>query len=147
MELDRKEYLYSEIREHLPYLSEAQLEKIYKVIFNKTIKNPERQKMRTIFLKGYKQYFKADYYWTAKDSAALSQLHSKIKSRSDEGGSQFIVDSFRAYLNQALQDKWISEHFDMSILNSQFNKIYRNGLNRKETTDTTRKEFEQWLGS
>ncbi len=68
------------------------------------------------------------YYWEAKDASNMKQLLKKITFSRTQRDKPLPVDedslivALEAFLN-AINDKWILEHFTVPILNSQYNSI------------------------
>lgn len=139
---DRYTILYEKIRDHLPYLSEDQLEKVYKVIFNKVPTDPTRIKMQACFMDSYQKAFNTSYYWNgAKDWANLRQIQTKIKKKAKTKDPEVIIINFVALLRAAYLDKWIRENYEVGIINSKFNTLVKNG---KQFNDNTRKTIDSF---
>lgn len=82
--------------------------------------------IKKIFSERYYELFNATYYWKAKDAGACEQLIKQVKSllrtRSPDFTDENVIETAR-YIISNITDKWILEHFSMTVINSQFNEI------------------------
>ena len=83
-------------------------------------------KLKQIFDEGYNKMFGEDFYWSAKEVKALTEITDKLKfkmkAKNIEISDDQIINSFTAFLNN-ITDKWILQNFSPSIINSKFNEI------------------------
>ena len=94
-------------------------------------------KARLLFENHVKTIFSSDYYWTAKDAGAMTQLLQKITfSRTQKEMS--IDDDSMLYALQALlssiKEGWIFDNFSVTNINSKYNEIVshaKNGNNQQ----------------
>lgn len=83
-------------------------------------------KARFLFEKHFKDTFGVDYYWTAKDAGAMSQLLQKIifsrtqKKMSVDDDS--VLSALQVFL-QSIKEGWIFENFSATNINSKYNEI------------------------
>ena len=72
------------------------------------------------------QLFGSDYYWTAKDAGAMSQLLQKLKFQREQKQMDVAEDSILyalQYLLSSIKEGWIFENFSVTNINSKFNEI------------------------
>ena len=97
-------------------------------------------KARLLFEQHFRETFGADYYWTAKDAGAMSQLLNKLKFQREQKKMDVSDDSLLyalQYLLSSVKEGWIFDNFSVTNINSKFNEIIsqaRNGSNRKPDT-------------
>ena len=92
--------------------------------------NPKQQSLHTtmkeLFLQFYSETKKTNYYWAAKDGAALKQLIGKIsfsiKGSGGEPSDEAVKDAMMALLHKN-NDPWVTENLSMTNLNSKYNEI------------------------
>lgn len=88
--------------------------------------SPINAKAREIFVNKYKELCGEDYYWKAKDAGCMSTLLKQIKfSRKSKGmdiSDQGIIEGLAAFLDH-IKDSFILNHFEVSMLISQYNSI------------------------
>lgn len=141
--MNRREVLLSKIREVLDHLPEETLDAIYGITFGTTLPNPTRQKMKELFLEGYKSMPPhKDYYWRAKDSKALQQIHCAIQRQTDTSDPEANILSFKQLLNTAYKNDFISNKFDLTIINSQFNILSREMVETNISYEQVRKNLQ-----
>lgn len=98
-------------------------------------------KARLLFEQHFRETFGADYYWTAKDAGAMSQLLNKLKFQREQKKMDVSDDSLLyalQYLLSSVKEGWIFDNFSVTNINSKFNEIIsqaRNGSNRKTDTE------------
>ena len=98
-------------------------------------------KARLLFEQHFRETFGADYYWTAKDAGAMSQLLNKLKFQREQKKMDVSDDSLLyalQYLLSSVKEGWIFDNFSVTNINSKFNEIIsqaRNGSNRKIDTE------------
>ena len=83
-------------------------------------------KARSLFETHYRQLFGSDYYWTAKDAGAMSQLLQKLKFQREQKQMDVAEDSILyalQYLLSSIKEGWIFENFSVTNINSKFNEI------------------------
>lgn len=97
-------------------------------------------KARLLFEQHFRETFGADYYWTAKDAGAMSQLLNKLKFQREQKKMDVSDDSLLyalQYLLSSVKEGWIFDNFSVTNINSKFNEIVaqaKNGNNRKPDT-------------
>lgn len=97
-------------------------------------------KARLLFEQHFRETFGADYYWTAKDAGAMSQLLNKLKFQREQKKMDVSDDSLLyalQYLLSSVKEGWIFDNFSVTNINSKFNEIVaqaKNGNNRKLDT-------------
>lgn len=83
-------------------------------------------KARLAFEEHYRQVFGSDYYWTAKDAGAMSQLLQKLKFQREQKQMDVADESILyalQYLLSSVKEGWIFENFSVTNINSKFNEI------------------------
>lgn len=97
-------------------------------------------KARLLFELHFRETFGADYYWTAKDAGAMSQLLNKLKFQREQKKMDVSDDSLLyalQYLLSSVKEGWIFDNFSVTNINSKFNEIVaqaKNGNYRKPDT-------------
>ena len=84
-----------------------------------------------------------EYYYTAKDAAAVKQILDKIRfcmPEAERDHEDIVLANFKAFANAIFYggriDGWLRDNLSLSIINSKFNEIHnllRNGKSRKDT--------------
>lgn len=68
-----------------------------------------------------------EYVFDGTQGRHLKQLIAKVKSKVSQKGieptDENVLNSFKGFLSH-LNDQWILEHLEISIINSKFNVIY-----------------------
>lgn len=83
-------------------------------------------KARTLFCDYFKETYGSDYYWTAKDSGAMSQLLKKLRFQREQKQMDISDESLLyalQYLLSSIKEGWIFENFSVTNINSKFNEI------------------------
>ena len=83
-------------------------------------------KARSLFETHYRRLFGSDYYWTAKDAGAMSQLLQKLKFQREQKQMDVAEESILyalQYLLSSIKEGWIFENFSVTNINSKFNEI------------------------
>lgn len=83
-------------------------------------------KARFIFESHFKQVFGNDYYWTARDAGAMSQLLQKLRFQREQKQLDISDESILyalQYLLSSIKEGWIFENFSVANINSKFNEI------------------------
>ena len=92
--------------------------------------SPVHKLIKADFLKYYSWAKKTEYYFEAKDGAAIKglilKIRFKLKELNIEETDQNIQASFQEFLKGVWNSKeqWIKDKFTLTILNSQFNEQY-----------------------
>ena len=89
-------------------------------------------KARFLFQHHFRETFGSDYYWTAKDAGAMSQLLKKLKFQREQKEMDVSDDSILyalQYLLSSVREGWIFENFSVTNINSKFNEIIANARN------------------
>lgn len=88
--------------------------------------DPAFSEAKNIFTSKYKSLFGQDYYWQAKDAGCMTKLLSQIRfSRKSKGLSddvEGVIEGLKKFLDY-IKDDFILNHFDVSMLVSQYNSI------------------------
>lgn len=97
---------------------------------------------RLIFEREYLQNKGNDYYFAAKDAAAIKQLIGKIRKfmpDEDKNNDNVLEYNFTAFiqaiLNSGKVEKWVLDNLSLPVINSKFNEIYaqlKNGTSRQQ---------------
>ena len=77
-------------------------------------------KARSLFETYYRQLFGSDYYWTAKDAGAMSQLLQKLKFQREQKQMDVADESILyalQYLLLSIKEGWIFENFSVTNIN------------------------------
>lgn len=98
---------------------------------------------RLIFEKEYSSVKGEDYYYTAKDAAALKQLLAKIKSKmpdEEKENEDALETNFAVFIHAIFAsgkvEKWIIDNLSLPVINGKFNEIYyqlKNGTTRQQS--------------
>ena len=84
------------------------------------------KKARIAFEEHYRQVFGSEYYWTAKDAGAMSQLLQKLRFQREQKqmdvSDESVLYALR-YLLASIREGWIFENFSVTNINSKFNEI------------------------
>lgn len=82
--------------------------------------------LRKNFEQAYYDMTEQAYYWTAKDAKHLSQLIKKLefsfKQKNGHTPSENEIESSFNLLLEKLPE-WYKNHFEVAIINSQYNQI------------------------
>lgn len=97
---------------------------------------------RLVFEREYLQKKGNDYYFAAKDAAAIKQLIGKIRKfmpDEDKNNDDVLEYNFTAFiqaiLNSGKVEKWVLDNLSLPVINSKFNEIYaqlKNGTSRQQ---------------
>ena len=86
-----------------------------------------------IWLKFYRDKTGQNYILDGKQCSHLKQLVKKISVKTTEHSiapsDENILNSFRAFL-YSIKNQWIIDNLDISIVNSKFNVIYNEAINK-----------------
>lgn len=112
------------------------LEKIENLDFKKSesknlkrapAQNPIYSAMVSVWFKFYSEKFKVKPEFKSFQGAKIKSIQEKLKSKSEEFQTEWTAevatDAFRQFLEIAYSDKWLSDHFELQNLDSQFNSI------------------------
>jgi len=109
-----------------------------------------RLKIKKVFLDFYKNETDgSNYYWSAKDSAALIRLIKKINLKIEErypknpNKDDFIIDGF-THLIYSITDKWILNNLSITIIDSKFNDIFLQ-LKRRQNEKNNKSAEQQFI--
>ncbi len=84
------------------------------------------KKARLAFEEHCRQVFGSEYYWTAKDAGAMSQLLQKLRFQREQKqmdvSDESVLYALR-YLLSSIREGWIFENFSVTNINSKFNEI------------------------
>lgn len=96
---------------------------------------------RKAFEDHFRNTFGEEYYWTAKDAGAMSQLLNKLKFQRKQKKMDVSDDSILyalQYLLSSVKEGWIFENFSVTNINSKFNEIVaqaKKSTSSKSATD------------
>jgi hypothetical protein len=86
-----------------------------------------------IWLKFYKEKTGQNYILDGKQCSHLKQLikkvHVKTVDHSIDPSDENVLNSFKALL-YSIKNRWIIDNLDISIVNSKFNVIYNEAINK-----------------
>lgn len=107
--------------------------------------NPLITKGRELFEKKYASLYNADYYWQAKDAAAMEALTKKITFARKQKGvgvtEEEVMSALEALLS-SITDAWLIKNFSVTNINSKYNEIVAQAkakMNNYGTTDKNTK--------
>lgn len=93
--------------------------------------NPYHKPAVEIWFQYYKSRTGENYLMDGKQAASLKQLLKKIEAKVIERGMEVneynIINSLKGFLI-TIQDKWILDNLDISLVNSKFNSLYVNAI-------------------
>lgn len=82
-----------------------------------------------------------EYVFDGMQGKHLKQLISKIKTKVTQKGieptDENVMNSFRGFLSH-LNDSWILDHLEISLVNSKFNVIYAKAIKSNPFTSASR---------
>ena len=108
--------------------------------------------IKKLFKEKYLELFDAEYYWKAKDAGAceqfIKQTNALLRSRSPDYTDKDTIEAAQ-FIFKSISDKWILEHFELSIINSKFNEIVAqikksSKQSTTKATDITNQILEEW---
>ncbi len=84
---------------------------------------------KEIFSNIFKQHKGTDYYWSAKDMAAIVGILKQIRTQmsdEDRGNLGMLADNFQIFIQMIFtkSDDWIKANASPAIIHSKFNEIY-----------------------
>lgn len=89
--------------------------------------NPYHKQAVLIWFEYYKSRTGETYLMDGKQAASMKQLLKKIEAKVSDRGMEVneynILNSLKGFL-VTIQDKWILENLDISMVNAKFNVIY-----------------------
>jgi hypothetical protein len=89
----------------------------------------------------YRQKTGEEYVFDGKSGFHLKQLlkkvETKVKQKGMEPSPENILNSLRGFLF-SINDQWILDHLDVSLINSKFNVIYTNAVRQSPFTSASR---------
>lgn len=102
-----------------------------------------QNELRLIFEEHYLTTKNIKYYYTGKDAGNLKQIINKIKNASakESPADEDIINGFKYILNN-IQDTWILDNLDLSILNSKFTIILSQLKNGKQPITNGKPKFD-----
>lgn len=93
-------------------------------------------KARLIFESHFRETFKDEYYWTAKDAGAMSGIIKKITYSREKKqlpvDDESLLSALKIFLS-SIQEGWIYENFSAPNINSKFNEIVSSARKKNET--------------
>lgn len=106
----------------------------------KEIPKEINKRARKLFEGHYNRMFSENYYWTAKDAGAMSQLLRKLVFQREQKNmdvSDDLVLYALQYLLDSIQEGWIFENFSVTTINSKFNEIIAQARNGKSSNEVS----------
>lgn len=97
----------------------------------RSVADSENMLMRTDFEEVYRRKTGVEYYWTAKDAGCAKALKKKlvysiVSMRGHEPDKDQLRATWQMYYEKAWQtDEFVREHYDMSLLNSKYNVLFK----------------------
>lgn len=82
-----------------------------------------QHELRIIFENWYLAYKNVPYYYDAKSAGALKQIITKVKNLMTIEQTDDNIKKAFSYLLENLNDDFVLNNCDLSVINSQFNKI------------------------
>lgn len=94
-----------------------------------------KRRLKEIFINDVDAFTGEEFYWEAKHAVALNKIIDKIrfayKSKGNDSPSEEqIENAFIHVLQKAKKDKWISDNYDLTIINSKWNIIIAKNGNK-----------------
>jgi hypothetical protein len=84
-----------------------------------------------IWFKFYKHHTGEVYIMDGKQGMNMKQLLKKVSqkvvSRGMEASEENILNSLKGFLT-SITDRWVLEHLEISLVNSQFNQLYSHAI-------------------
>jgi hypothetical protein len=82
------------------------------------------------------------------DGSKLKSIEKKLKIKAqefqNEWTSELATDSFKQFLEISFKDKWRSENFSLSVIDSQFNQITAKALKNDNSNNKIEEFFANW---
>ncbi|WP_347553597.1 hypothetical protein [Parabacteroides merdae] len=103
--------------------------------------NPLNSEARKLFEERYQVLFSSSYYWSAKDAGNMSSLLKKLKFQREKKNlpidDQGVLNALK-YLLDSITDGWILENFSVTNINSKFNEIVSQIMEKKQEHGNTK---------
>lgn len=97
--------------------------------------------LKDMWMKYYKHKTGKEYYFCAKDAGSLTGLIDKIIFQLTEhqtpATDEIVTINMRAFL-ASITDKWVLENLELPIVNSKFNVLFKNAVNKSPEAATAR---------
>lgn len=91
----------------------------------------------TIWFDYYRTITGQEYIFDGKDGKhlklLLKKVEAKVKEKNMEPTEEIILNSLRGFL-LSIQDKWILENLELSLVNSKFNSTYAKAVRNSPFT-------------
>lgn len=103
-------------------------------------------KARSLFEEFFLSTYGSNYYWTAKDAGAMSQLLRKLSFQREQKKMDVSDDSLLyalKYLISSITDSWLCDNFSVTNINSKFNEIVSQARKSNGAKQTTTNIYEQ----
>lgn len=103
-------------------------------------------KARSLFEDFFLSTYGINYYWTAKDAGAMSQLLRKLSFQREQKKMDVSDDSLLyalKYLISSITDSWLCDNFSVTNINSKFNEIVSKARKSNGAKQTTTNIYEQ----
>ncbi len=143
IEVSSEEIVVSEIPQEIPQNLVKSVEKEKKEVKKDKAKVFAFAELKQVFMTFYKQKKQVEYYFQAKDAAAIKGISTQILFHFKENGNeaptvQEIADSFEWVMeNGATKNKWYIDNLSLAIVNSKFNEITALAKNTQINGNTT----------
>jgi hypothetical protein len=122
-------------------------------IENLKVENPPEENsffknFTKIWFDFYLEKFKTKPIFNSVDGSKLKSIEKKLKTKAQEfqteWTSEVASDSFRQFLEISFKDKWRSENFSLSVIDSQFNQITAKALKNEHSNNKIEEFFSNW---
>lgn len=103
-------------------------------------------KARSLFEDFFLATYGSNYYWTAKDAGAMSQLLRKLSFQREQKKMDVSDDSLLyalKYLISSITDSWLCDNFSVTNINSKFNEIVSQARKSNGAKQTKTNIYEQ----
>lgn len=103
-----------------------------------------------IWFEFYRAKTGQEYIFDGMQGKHLKQLLGKIKTKVIQAGmeptSENILNSLKGFLSH-LNDSWILEHLEISLINSKFNILYAKAINGNRFTTNKKQQNDSDIGA
>lgn len=105
--------------------------------------------LKNIFMDAYLKKNKEPFYWNTKDAVALNKIIDQIIFRIKHKGLELIDEniktSFFLILEKSIEDKYINENFNLSIINLKINDIISKIKSKSTNIDELRESAKRFF--
>lgn len=132
--------------------SENEFSVIEKIENLKVEKPPEENSFFKIFTKIWFDFYSEKIgtkpIFNSVDGSKLKSIEKKLKIKAqefqNEWTSELATNSFKQFLEISFKDKWRSENFSLSVIDSQFNQITAKALKNDNSNNKIEEFFANW---